>query len=89
MRRGVRLSGHYHGQTRVHTESDLRLFLRWCTDQDFDPLAAARVDIERYVRWLQDVRRYQPSTVSRHLSVVVGFYCCSVVPSCSCGSLAS
>jgi hypothetical protein len=26
------------------------------------------------VRWLQDVRRYQPSTVSRRLSVVVGFY---------------
>jgi integrase len=32
------------------------------------------VDIERYLRWLQDVRRYQPSTVSRRLSVVVGFY---------------
>jgi hypothetical protein len=30
-------------------------------------------DIERYPRWLQDVRRYQPSTVSRRLSVVVGF----------------
>jgi integrase/recombinase XerD len=66
--------GRYRGQTRVHTESDLRVFLRWCTDQDLDPLAAARVDIERYVRWLQDVRRYQPSTVSRRLSVVVGFY---------------
>ncbi|WP_230689016.1 site-specific integrase [Micromonospora sp. WMMC415] len=66
--------GRYRGQTRVHTESDLRVFLRWCTDQDLDPLAAARVDVERYVRWLQDVRRYQPSTVSRRLSVVVGFY---------------
>jgi integrase/recombinase XerD len=66
--------GRYRGQTRVHTEPDLRVFLRWCTDQDLDPLAAARVDIERYVRWLQDVRRYQPSTVSRRLSVVVGFY---------------
>ncbi|WP_207783791.1 tyrosine-type recombinase/integrase [Micromonospora globispora] len=66
--------GRYRGQTRVHTESDLRVFIRWCTDQDLDPLAAARVDIERYVRWLQDVRRYQPSTVSRRLSVVVGFY---------------
>jgi hypothetical protein len=36
--------------------------------------SAGRVDIERYLRWLQDVRRYQPSTVSRRLSVVVGFY---------------
>jgi integrase/recombinase XerD len=44
--------GRYRGQTRVHTESDLRVFLRWCTDQDLGPLAAARVDIERYVRWL-------------------------------------
>src|SRR5947208_15999566 len=66
--------GRYRGQTRLHTESDLEVFLRWCTEQDVDPLAAARVDIERYVRWLQDVRRYQPSTVSRRLSVVVGFY---------------
>ncbi|MFF4879533.1 tyrosine-type recombinase/integrase [Micromonospora sp. NPDC000668] len=66
--------GRYRGKTRVHTESDLRVFLRWCSDHSLDPLAAARVDVERYVRWLQDVRRYQPSTVSRRLSVVVGFY---------------
>src|SRR5690349_19825461 len=39
-----------------------------------DPLVVVRVDVERYLRWLQDVRRYQPSTVSRRLSVVVGFY---------------
>src|SRR3954454_14112016 len=66
--------GRYRGETRLHTESDLRVFLRWCTDQQLDPLTAVRVDIERYLRWLQDVRRYQPSTVSRRLSVVVGFY---------------
>jgi len=58
----------------MHTEADLRVLLRWCTDQDLDPLAAVGVDIERYVRWLQDVRRYQPSTVSRRPSIVVGFY---------------
>jgi integrase/recombinase XerD len=66
--------GRYRGETRVHTESDLRVYLRWRADQDLDPLAAVRVDIERYLRWRQDVRRYQPSTVSRRLSVVVGFY---------------
>ena len=27
-----------------------------------------------YVRWLQEVCRFQPSTVSRRLSIVVGFY---------------
>ena len=58
----------------MHTESDLNVFLRWCADQSVDPLSAVRVDIEQYVRWLQDVRWYQPSTVSRRLSVVVGFY---------------
>ena len=61
----------YRGQTRLHTESDLRVFLCWCTDQDLDPLAAVRMDIEQYVRWLQDERQYQPSTVSRRLSVLV------------------
>jgi integrase/recombinase XerD len=58
----------------VHTESDLRVIQRWCADHELDPRAAVRVDIERYVRWLQDIGRYQPSTVSRRLSVVVGFY---------------
>jgi integrase/recombinase XerD len=66
--------GRYRGGTRVHAESDLRVFLRWCAGQDLDPLAATRSDIERYVRWLQDVGCYQPSTVSRRLSVVVVFY---------------
>jgi site-specific recombinase XerD len=39
-----------------------------------DPLAVRRVDVELYVRWLQEERRFKPSTVSRRLSVVVCFY---------------
>jgi integrase/recombinase XerD len=66
--------GRYRGQTRLHTNSDLRIFLRWCDEQNLPPLDAVRTDIERYVRWLQEVRRFQPSTVSRRLSIVVGFY---------------
>ena len=66
--------GRYRGQTRLHTGSDLKIYLTWCTDQDLDPLLVGRVDIERYVRWLQEIRYYRPSTVSRRLSVVVGFY---------------
>jgi len=66
--------GRYRGQSRLHTGSDLKIYLTWCTDQDLDPLLVGRVDIERYVRWLQEIRYYQPSTVSRLLSVVVGFY---------------
>jgi hypothetical protein len=38
------------------------------------PPARFRMDIERFVRWLQEVRRFQPSMVSRRLSIVVGFY---------------
>jgi site-specific recombinase XerD len=66
--------GRYRGQTRQHAESDLRVFLRWCARQSVDPLTAVRADVERYVRWLQDEGCYQPSTVSRRLSIVVVFY---------------
>ena len=52
----------------------IRVFLTWCSGQALDPLNLGRPEIERYVRWLQEVRRYQPSTVSRRLSVMVGFY---------------
>src|SRR5262245_48077211 len=55
----------FKGETRVHTESDLRSYLVWCEQRGLDPLAAARPHVELYIRWLQEVRRYQPSTVSR------------------------
>jgi integrase len=66
--------GRYRGQTRFHTNSDIRIYLRWCDEQSLRPLAAVRTDIERYVRWLQDARHFEPSTVSRRLSIVAGFY---------------
>ena len=65
--------GRYRGEARVHTGSDLKVFLIGCSGQGLDPLSLGRADVERYVRWLQAVRCYQPSTVSRRLSVVVGF----------------
>jgi integrase/recombinase XerD len=66
--------GRYRGLSRIHAESDLLIYLRWCTERDITPLAARRVEIEMFVRWLQEVRRFKPSTVSRRLSVVVCFY---------------
>jgi len=66
--------GRYRGVSREHAQSDLRIFLTWCTDQDLNPFTVGRADVERYVRWLQDVRCFQPSTVSRRLSVVICFY---------------
>jgi site-specific recombinase XerD len=64
----------FKGESRIHTESDLRGYLVWCERRGLDPLAAGRPHVELYVRWLQEVRRHQPSTVSRRLSVVTGFY---------------
>jgi integrase/recombinase XerD len=66
--------GRYRGQSRLHTGSDLKIFLAWCVDQGLEPLCVGRVDIEQHVRWLQEIRYYQPSTVSRRLSVVVDFF---------------
>lgn len=64
----------FKGQSRVHTESDLRGYLFWCESRQLDPLVATRPQIELYVRWLQEVRRHRPATVSRRVSVVAGFY---------------
>lgn len=66
--------GRYTGISRLHTESDLRLFFDWCTDQNLAPLRTRRAQIERYVRWMQEIRRFKPSTVSRRMAVVTGFY---------------
>ncbi|RQW91671.1 integrase, partial [Micromonospora globispora] len=35
--------GRYRGDSRLHTESDLRVFLTWCAHHDLKPLSAARV----------------------------------------------
>ena len=64
----------FKGQSRIHTESDLRSFLGWCGRQGLDPLAAQRPHVELFLRWMQEIGRYKPSTVSRRLSVVAGFY---------------
>ncbi len=64
----------YKGTSRAHTESDLRIFLSWCAERQVEPLSAGRVHIELYVRWMQEVRHFKPSTVSRRVAVVAGFY---------------
>src|SRR3979411_1889918 len=62
------------GQSRTHTESDLRAYLNWCTERGLDPLEATRTHLELYVRWMQEHRRFAPSTVSRRMAVAAGFY---------------
>lgn len=64
----------FKGESRAHTGSDLRCYLTWCADRSIDPLTAGRLHLELFVRWMQETRRYKPSTVSRRLSVVACFY---------------
>ena len=64
----------YKGQSRVHTASDLNTYLNWCLERCLDPLDARRAHVELFLRWMQEVRRLKPSTVSRRLSVLSGFY---------------
>jgi integrase/recombinase XerD len=64
----------FTGSSREHTESDPRCFLSWCAERGLDPLAARRPHLELYIRWMQEIRRFKPSTVSRRFSVTAGFY---------------
>ena len=64
----------FKGASRYHTESDLRCYLAWCAEHGLDPLAARRPHLELYIRWMQEIRRFKPSTVSRRFSVTAGFY---------------
>ena len=69
----------FKSTSRTHADSDLRAYLSWCADRRLDPLAASRPQIELYVRWMQEVRRLKPSTVSRRMSIVAGFYRTAVI----------
>ena len=64
----------FTGTSRTRTESDLRCYLAWCAERGLDPLAAQRPHLELYIRWMQEIRRFKPSTVSRRFSVAAGFY---------------
>jgi integrase len=64
----------FQGSSRYHTESDLRCYLAWCAEHGLDPLAARRPHLELYIRWMQEIRRFKPLTVSRRFSVTAGFY---------------
>jgi integrase/recombinase XerD len=64
----------FTGSSREHTESDLRCYLAWCAGRGLDPLAARRPHLELYLRWMQEIRHFKPSTISRRFSVTAGFY---------------
>ena len=64
----------FKGSSREHTESDLRCYLAWCVERGLDPLAAQRPHLELYIRWMQEIRQFKPSTIARRFSVAAGFY---------------
>ncbi|MGO8887364.1 MAG: tyrosine-type recombinase/integrase [Streptosporangiaceae bacterium] len=64
----------FKGTSRDHTDSDLRCYLTWCAERDLDPFLARRPHLELYIRWMQEIRLFRPSTVSRRFSVTAGFY---------------
>jgi hypothetical protein len=61
--------GRFKGSSREHTASDLRCYLAWCAGQNLDPLTAQRPQLALYIRFMQEIRRFKPSTVSRRFSV--------------------
>ncbi|WP_245154822.1 tyrosine-type recombinase/integrase [Nocardioides sp. 1609] len=69
----------YKDLSRKHAATDLRAFIFWCQERGLQPLQAQRPHIELFVRWMQEQARYKASTVSRRLSVVIGFYRTCVV----------
>lgn len=71
--------GRFQGASRAHAASDLGVFLDWCAVRGLGPLAVHRPHLELYVRWLQETRRHKPSTVSRRVSVLTGFYRTAVI----------
>jgi integrase/recombinase XerD len=77
----------FKGSSREHTESDLRCYLSWCAERGLDPLAAQRPHLELYIRWMQEIRRFKPSTVSRRFSVTAGFYRTCVIDGLMPGAL--
>ena len=71
--------GRFKATSRTHAESDLRAYLGWCADRRLDPVTASRPQVELYVRWMQEIRPFEPSTVSRRMSIVAGFYRTAVI----------
>jgi integrase/recombinase XerD len=62
----------FKGLLRYHTESGLRCYLLWCAGHSLGPLDARRPHLELCIRWMQEICRLKPSTVSRRFPVAAG-----------------
>jgi len=64
----------FTGTSRIHCGSDLRIYFGWCAERGVAPMTVSRPEVERYVRCMQEVRRFKAATVARRMAVVIGFY---------------
>jgi len=64
----------FTGSSRYHTESNLRCYLSWCSQHQLDPLAARRPHSELYIRWMQEIRRFEPPPSPGGSPSPPGFY---------------
>src|ERR1035441_4870132 len=68
---GLPIFPRFTGTSRDHNDSDLCCYLTWCRERGLDRFLARRPHLELYI---QEIRRFRPSTVSRRFSVIAGFY---------------
>lgn len=59
--------------TRRGYERNIFEWLNWCRDREIEPLAATRVHIEAYTRWLE-LKGLQQSTIAGKQNALAGFY---------------
>jgi hypothetical protein len=66
----IRRRAHGH-RTNVSEKAAEPAFLG--RTRGLDPLAARGPHLELHIRWMQEIRRFEPSTVSRRFSATAGF----------------
>lgn len=64
----------YSGNTLRSYALSLRLLFNWCTERGLDPLAAQRVHLELFMRYLEHERGCIPRSVAHHLTPLFGYY---------------
>lgn len=69
----------YTGNTRRTYHIDVEAWFAWCRDQGIDPMTVKRAHIEAFGQWLSESKGLMPSSVSRRLSTVCGFYKAAVI----------
>ena len=73
------LSQFTNRNTRAAYMLDLRIFFEWCARVGLNPLAAKRAHIQAFALHLAEGRGNGPSSISRRIGTVTGFYSTAVL----------